>query len=238
MDHVEADAGIVKVEDISGAAVATRLVIVEDHDLIARVLAETLRARGVDVVVVAPTDPAQVLARVADVAPDLVLHDLDLGTRGEGTEHVRRLAAAGHQVLMVTGVGDPVRRGRCIEAGAVGIVDKGQSFDALVVAIDRVLDGRPPMDPRERDAYLAALRDHREARRQQLDPFEQLTRREAEVLGELLAGHRVADIAATFTVAETTVRSHVRAVLGKLGVRSQLAAVGMARDRGWGPPGS
>lgn len=237
MDHVGADAGIVKFEDISGKRVAmTRLVIIEDHDLIARVLAETLQARGIDVVTIAPTGPPQVLARVEDLAPDLVLHDLDLGAAGDGTEHVRRLTAAGHRVLMVTGVDDPVRRGRCIEAGALGIVDKGQSFDDLVAAIDRVLQGRPPMDPRDRDAYLGALRQYREDQRQRLDPFEQLTRREAEVLGELLAGHSVADIASTFMVSVTTVRSHVRAVLGKLGVRSQLAAVGMARDRGWRPP--
>lgn len=216
----------------------TRLVIVEDHALIARVLAETLRTGGVEVVVAVPTDPDRLLEFVEDAAPDLVLHDLDLGTAGDGTVLVRRLTAAGHRVLMVTGVTDPVRRGRCLEAGAIGIVDKACSFDDLVAAIERVLDGRPPMDPRVREEYLAALRQHREEQRQRLDPFAQLTRREAEVLGELVAGHSVTDIATTFTVSVTTVRSHVRAVLSKLGVRSQLAAVGMARDCGWRPPGS
>ncbi len=90
---------------------------------------------------------------------------------------------------------------------------------------------------RDREGYLAALCQHRDEQRKRLDPFAQLTRREAEVLGELVAGNSVTDIATTFTVSVTTVRSHVRAVLTKLGVRSQLAAVGMARDRGWRPPG-
>ncbi len=215
----------------------TRLVIVEDHALIARVLAETLRTQGVEVAVVVPTGPDQLLDLVEEAAPDLVLHDLDLGAAGEGIEHVRRLTEAGHRVLMVTGVTDPVRRGRCLEAGAIGVVDKACSFDELVAAIGRVLDGRPPMDPRDREGYLAVLGQHRDEQRQRLDPFEQLTRREAEVLGELVAGHSVTDIATHFTVSVTTVRSHVRAVLSKLGVRSQLAAVGMARDRGWRLPG-
>lgn len=127
-----------------------RLVIVEDHGLIARVLAETLRTRGIEVDVTAPMAPDALLARVEATAPDLVLHDLDLGAFGDGTEHVRRLADAGQRVLMVTGVTDPVRRGRCLEVGAIGIIDKGQSFDDLVTAIGQVLDGRPPMDRRER----------------------------------------------------------------------------------------
>lgn len=236
VEHSGADAVIVNVEDLVGAPVGMRLVIVEDHDLIARVLAETLRTRGIDVEVTAPMGPDALLALVERTAPDLVLHDLDLGALGDGTEHVRRLAEAGQRILMVTGVTDPVRRGRCIEAGAIGIVDKGQSFDELVTAIGRVLDGRPPMDPRERDTYLAALRHHRHEQRHRLDRFDQLTGREAEVLAELVAGNTVADIATTFTVSVTTVRSHVRAVLSKLGVRSQLAAVGMARERGWRPP--
>lgn len=213
-----------------------RLAIVEDHDLVARVLAETLRTQGAEVTVVPPTDPEQVCAAVDALAPDLVLHDLDLATAGDAIEHVRALAAAGHHVVMVTGVADPVRRGRCIEAGAIGIVDKARSFGDLVAAIGCVLEGRGGVLAHEREEYLAALRRAREDQRQRLDVFETLTGREAEVLGELVAGHGVDDIANVFTVSITTVRTHVRAVLSKLGVRSQLAAVGLAHDRGWSPP--
>lgn len=215
-----------------------RLVIVDDHDLVARVLAETLRVRGSEVTVVGPRPPQPLVAAVDALAPDLVLHDLDLGAAGDGVGHVRALAAAGHRVLMVTGVADPVARGRCIEAGAIGIVDKARSFGDLVGAIDRALDGHGEMPAEEREEHPAVLRRHREQQRRRLDVFTTLTRREAEVLGELMAGRSVDEIAAEFTVSVTTVRSHVRAVLSKLGVHSQLAAVGLARERGWSPPSS
>lgn len=215
---------------------AAHLVIVDDHDLVARVLAETLRGGGTDVTVVAPRSPEQLVTAVDALAPDLVLHDLDLGPFGDGVEHVRALAVRGHRVLMVTGVADVVERGRCIEAGALGIIDKGRSFGELVAAIDRVLAGHDGMTVHEQDEHLAALRRHREQERQRLEVFASLTPREAQVLGELMAGRGVDDVAADFTVSVTTVRSHVRAVLAKLGVRSQLAAVALARDRGWSPP--
>jgi DNA-binding NarL/FixJ family response regulator len=66
--------------------------------------------------------------------------------------------------------------------------------------------------------------------------LERLTPREAQVLRELMAGHQVGEIARTWFVSETTVRTQVKAILTKLEVRSQLAAVGLAHRAGWQPP--
>ena len=71
---------------------------------------------------------------------------------------------------------------------------------------------------RERGA--SALRAHA--------TFDRLTKREALVLGELIDGLSAEEIAEVHFVALTTVRSQIRAVLQKLGVRSQLAAVALA----------
>ena len=60
-----------------------------------------------------------------------------------------------------------------------------------------------------------------------------LTEREAQVLRCLAGGRSVATIAAASYVAEATVRTHVRGVLTKLGVGSQLAAVALAHHSGW-----
>ena len=62
-----------------------------------------------------------------------------------------------------------------------------------------------------------------------------MTRREAEVLGQLMAGKRVAEIARGWVVSESTVRTQVKAVLAKLEVSSQLTAVGLAHQIGWHP---
>jgi DNA-binding NarL/FixJ family response regulator len=60
--------------------------------------------------------------------------------------------------------------------------------------------------------------------------------REAEVLGELMLGHRVSEIARTRRVSESTVRTQVKAILAKLQVTSQITAVGLAHQIRWEPP--
>jgi two-component system nitrate/nitrite response regulator NarL len=69
--------------------------------------------------------------------------------------------------------------------------------------------------------------------RQRLAPFEQLTVREHEVLLALTLGHSAEEIAEAHYVSITTVRSHIRSILTKLGVNSQLAAVALAVRAGW-----
>jgi two-component system, NarL family, nitrate/nitrite response regulator NarL len=88
----------------------------------------------------------------------------------------------------------------------------------------------------EREESLKLLREHERAERQRLAPFEELSRREAEILGDLMAGQTVAAIAERSYVSVGTVRTHVRAILRKLDAHSQVQAIGMARDAGWRPP--
>jgi DNA-binding NarL/FixJ family response regulator len=76
--------------------------------------------------------------------------------------------------------------------------------------------------------------DHRRAQTESaLAPFRRLTPREEEVLAALVDGEPAVAIAGRATVSEATVRSHIRSVLTKLGVGSQLQAVAKARHAGW-----
>ncbi len=67
------------------------------------------------------------------------------------------------------------------------------------------------------------------------DSFDHLSRREQEVLWALMHGVSAREIAKQSYVSLPTVRSQIRAVLCKLGVSSQLAAVALAYQRGWSP---
>lgn len=87
-------------------------------------------------------------------------------------------------------------------------------------------------DPARQD-MLGDLRRARVTRRRELAPFEALSEREAHVLSRVMEGLSAADIAKRSFVSEATVRTQIRAILGKLGVRSQLAAVAEARRVGW-----
>jgi len=77
----------------------------------------------------------------------------------------------------------------------------------------------------------AVLAERDEAAR--LAPFRQLTPREQAVLAAVVDGVPALEIAQTSSVSEATVRTQIRAVLAKLGVRSQLAAAAAARRAGW-----
>ena len=100
-------------------------------------------------------------------------------------------------------------------------VDADQPFPDLIQSLDRLL--RAASSPPDRASLLAALREReQEARR-----FTDLTRREQQVLGAMVVGRSAAEIATKDQVSMTTVRSHIRAVLTKIGVSSQLAAVAL-----------
>jgi two-component system, NarL family, nitrate/nitrite response regulator NarL len=215
--------------------VADRIALVEDHGLIAQTMAATLRARGAEVTIVDPALLHDGATTILDRSPEIVLLDLDLGEHGDGEVLIGPLAQAGATVVVVTGVTDPVRHARCLRAGAAGVLSKATSFDALLAAIERVREHGTILDAHEREERLRVLRAAERAERDRRAPFEELTPREAAVLGALTRGLTVETIAKDARVSVTTVRTQVRGILTKLGVNSQLAAVARAREAGWRP---
>ena len=216
---------------------AAEVVIVEDHGLLAATLATALELRGVSIDTVAPGDDLTDLrAALLERGPQLVLLDLDLGACGEATPLIAPLTDAGIAVVMVTGVADATARARCVAAGAVGILGKAEGVESVVEAIDRVRAQGTLLSEHERQEQLAWLREREQEQQRLLAPFAALTGREAGVLSELMAGHTVEEIAAAAHVSRATVRTQVRSILSKLGVHSQVAAIGLAHEVGWQPP--
>jgi DNA-binding NarL/FixJ family response regulator len=215
-----------------------RLLILEDHELLSGTLALALRQRGLHVEAMNGPSREAVLERVAALAPVLVLLDLDLGPAlGNGVELVRPLVEAGARVVIMSGDTSRPRLGACVEAGASGIVPKASRFDELVEAVQRSAEGRDLLPESERQSLLAELRESRRAGQRRLAPFHSLTPREQAVLARLMAGESAEAIAEHSYVSLATVRSQIRGILTKLGVNSQLAAVALAREAGWRPPG-
>jgi DNA-binding NarL/FixJ family response regulator len=215
---------------------ARRVVLLEDHGLIAHTLAAALDGRGIDVHVVDPAQHDDLPAALTEDDPELVLLDLDLGPRGDSVGLIGPLSEAGTPVVIVSGVQDPVRLARCVSEGAVGVLGKSGSFEELVTAIERALEKGTLLTPHEREQHLDVLREHDAAERERLGPFDRLTQREAQVLGALMRGRSVDQIAHDEYVSVATVRTHIRGVLTKLGVTSQLAATARATQAGWTPP--
>jgi DNA-binding NarL/FixJ family response regulator len=165
---------------------------------------------------------------------DLVLLDLDLGGAiGDGASLVPALTATGSRVLVVTGSGDPCAAGVALERGAIGVVYKHQPFHGLVTTIVSAAHGHSVMDLEQRRTMIDTARRERRRVAEVDEHFSKLSAREAQVLQALADGRSVSEIARGWVVAEATVRTQVHAVLTKLGVNSQLAAVALARRAGW-----
>jgi DNA-binding NarL/FixJ family response regulator len=92
------------------------------------------------------------------------------------------------------------------------------------------------LSPEERARLIAEWHRDIATTREIRSRLDHLTRSEASVLGELMAGLQVSDISRDRFVSESTVRTQVKSILAKLQVGSQLAAVGLAHRAGWRPP--
>jgi two-component system nitrate/nitrite response regulator NarL len=221
---------------MSGAA---RVALVEDHALLAESLLLALSLEGFEVEVVplpqSTTNAADLLHSILDLKPKVVLLDLDLGVAGDGTVLVEPLSRAGCLVVVVTASGDLARWGECLAHGARKVLAKSTPLHDIVDMIRRVTEGLPVIEHANRVELIE--RWHR--RQAEVDTFrtrlDALTRREAQVLSDLIQGNRVRDIATAAYVSEATVRTQVKSILTKLGVTSQIAAVAVAREAGWGP---
>jgi DNA-binding NarL/FixJ family response regulator len=200
-------------------ATPARLLIIEDHELLATSLAFALRQEGLE---------------VDTVAGPSVAVDLDLGPPlGSGLDLIKLLTPVGARVVMMTGVVDRARLGACIEAGAVGVVSKTAGFGMLVDAIRRAVAGQELLTTHQRHILLDELQAERQADQHRLAPFAALSPREQAVLARLVSGESAEAIAEVSYVSLATVRSQIRSILTKLGVKSQLAAVAVARQASW-----
>ncbi|MCY7396858.1 MAG: response regulator transcription factor [Nocardioides sp.] len=219
-----------------------RIVIVEDHVLFAESLELALLVEGYDVRrVLVPersVTPNALLSTIARHQPRVVLLDLDLGDFGDGVLLIPALARTGADVVVVTGTVDRARWGEALRYGARKVSSKSRPLNEILATVRRINHGLPVMDREEREELLALWQDQRDERDDVNARLGRLTPRERQVLGHLMRGRAVHDIAALGVVSEATVRTQVKSILAKLEVSSQLAAVGMAHHVEWRPPGS
>ncbi len=219
---------------------ADRVAVVDDHVLFAEAVVVALAHRGYDAWCVDPlanTPSASGLAaRILEGKPDVVLLDLDLGDGGDGTDLLARLSDRSPDVVVVTGNSDPVQIGAALAAGAKTVISKSLPLEQILDTLMRLRDGLPAMSKQERERLLARGREAGELDREIKARFELLTTREGEVLGQLMVGRQVSEIARRSFVSESTVRTQVKSVLSKLQVNSQLTAVGLAYRASWRAP--
>lgn len=225
---------------VCASRATSRVLVLEDHAVFAESIELALQLEGYDANrLPLPADhrgaPA-LLSSVARLRPRVVLLDLDLGSFGDGATLIHPMACAGANVVVVTAATDRPRWGECMRQGARKVLTKTQSLNEILGVVRRIHEGLPVVSAAEREALLRCWEEHRLDVEDQRRRLSRLTRREQEVLTQLQLGHSVREIARESVVSEATVRTQVKAILAKLEVPSQLAAVGLANAAGWRLP--
>lgn len=188
------------------------IVLVDDHPVV-RLGVRAVLADDADLAVVAePTTLAQAVRDVAAHRPRLVVLDVVLGGRRVGPELCRTLKdGAAPAVLVLTVHTAPADVTAMYLAGADSLVHTTSPPDTLLATVRATIDGRRVWAPAHHQPGPPPGDGHRL-------PPEHLTPREGEVLGLLLQHCTNADIAAALHLGLPTVKTHVRAVLRKLGL--------------------
>lgn len=202
-----------------------RVLIVDDHTMFRQGLVSLLQIESEFQVVGEVPDGEEGLRLAPDVQPDVVLMDVNMPKMG-GIEATRKLLAdiPRAQVLMLTVSETNDDLLGAIRAGAQGYILKHADADELLHAIRRVHAGEAMLSPPVTRRLFQTLRD---------GPLPAsrlpLTQRESEVFRFLIRGASNQDIAEDLFVSENTVKTHVRHILKKLGIRSRHEAADYAR---------
>lgn len=199
-----------------------RVVVVDDHEMVAEGLALGLDGRpGILIVGVAGTIQ-EGLATVAAQQPDVVLMDYRLpdGDGAAGTIAVKEIASDTAVIMLTAGRLEDVAAD-ALASGCAGLVPKGASMDDVAAAIRVAYDGGTSFTL---DALTAGVE-----RTSSADAIEDLTIREVEVLHLLSRGASTTEIADELTLSVHTVRNHIRHVMAKLDAHSRVEALAIAR---------
>ncbi|CAM5486726.1 response regulator [Leifsonia shinshuensis] len=201
-----------------------RIVIADDHPVVRAGIRALLDAED-DLEVIreaATADDAVVLAE--QLAPDLVLMDLQFADGPRGAEATRRIRALDDppHVLVLTNYDTDADILNAIEAGASGYLLKDAPPDELVAAVRAAAAGESALAPVIAGRLMARMRA----------PLTSLSARELEVLELVAAGASNTDIAGRLHITEATVKSHLVHIFTKLDVGSRTAAVSAARALG------
>jgi DNA-binding NarL/FixJ family response regulator len=215
-----------------------RVLLVDDDDLMRAGLRSVLSSDETIEVVGEAGDGREALGEVRTLRPDLVLMDIRMPEL-DGIAATREvLAVEPHvKVVVLTTFEEDDYIFEALSAGASGFLLKRTKPEELIAAIHTVADG---------DSLLSPSVTRRVIDRMATQPvaglsgarLDDLTPREREVLELVARGHSNREIADEFVIEESTVKTHVKRILMKLGLRDRVQAVIFAYESGLTRPGS
>ncbi|MFI7678435.1 response regulator [Actinophytocola sp. NPDC049390] len=191
-----------------------KVLVVDDHPVVRQGLRTFLDLQDDITVVGESADGESCVDEAERLRPDVILLDLRM-PGADGVTALRGLRDNPARVLVVTSYTEPSAVLPAVRAGAAGYVYKDVDPPALAAAIRSVHAGHVLLHP-EVARLLAEGEAHPGAA--------ELTARERDVLAQVARGRSNREIARVLSLSEKTVKTHVSAILGKLGVQDRTQA--------------
>jgi DNA-binding NarL/FixJ family response regulator len=231
-----------------------RVLITDDQKVVREGLVALISLLPGISVVGAAADGDDAIRQCGDLHPDVVLMDLNM-PRCNGVEATEQLGQLMPEIAVVvlTTYSDDAWVFSALQAGARGFLTKDAGADEIHRAITAVAAGHAQFDPSVQRRLLDAFGKERSAFAGPADegdpagnapavagpaqPPDELTPREAEVLGQIAAGLSNVEIAAALFVSEATVKTHINHIFTKTGLRDRAQLVGYAYRHGLARPG-
>jgi NarL family two-component system response regulator LiaR len=208
-----------------------KVLLVDDHRIVrqgVRAFLQTLK----DIVVIGEADSGAAAVGAAEsLHPDVVLMDLEMPGELDGisaTRQIRKLRPE-TQVIVVTSHHQDEYIFPAVRAGAISYLLKDVEPDELADAIRKAARGDAVLDSRVAARIIHELQG---IRRDEPNPFTELSEREFEVLRLIAAGKSNAEIAEVLVLGESTVKTHTSNVLKKLHLDDRTQAAVYAWKEG------
>jgi DNA-binding NarL/FixJ family response regulator len=198
-----------------------RVMVVEDHQIVREGIVSLLQAHEDFEVVAEAGDGQAAIALYRQHPPDVTLIDLRM-PKIDGVEVIRVLRRdyPDSRFLVLTTYDSEDDISRALQAGASGYLLKGTNRSTLRDAIRLIHAGRRYIPPEIADRVLPG------------PAAEELTEREVQVLRRIAEGMSNREIGEQLGISESTVKTHVNRLLGKLGVTDRTKALVLALKRG------
>jgi DNA-binding NarL/FixJ family response regulator len=206
---------------------SVRVVLVDDHAIWRGGVRSMLE--GTEFTVVAEASSGrEALAMIAESDPRIVLLDIRMAG-GDGLDALQEIKRLHPRVavVMLTTYDNPTYMARAVAGGAAGYLLKGIEYDDMLAALRAVAGGEMLLAAEDLSRSLRGITAGTPGMNDLVEP---LTDRELEVLRLVATGLNNRGIAAVLFVAESTIKTHVEHIIGKLGVSDRVqAAVWAAR---------
>ncbi len=214
-----------------------RVMLVDDDELMRKGLSAVLSSDDRVEVVEEAGDGRQAIQRARHARPDVVLMDVRMPEL-DGIAATRELLAerSDARVLILTTFETDDYIVGALRAGASGFLLKRSSPEELVAAILTIAAGEALLSPSVTRRVIDRVARQPLAGERTDVALDELTPREREVFELIARGLSNREIAAELIVEETTVKSHVKRVLMKLGARDRVHAVILAYESGVARP--